>query len=56
MLVHAGQVNLKRNLDFLPSSRNGQLLDASIAALTSRTAPAEKLVALSAEMSQGPSH
>ena len=54
MLVHAGQVQLKRNLDFLPSSRtHGHVLQAPVAAACSSQglALAEKLITLSVNMS-----
>ena len=56
MLVHAGQVKLKRNLDFLPSSRTqGHVLEAPVAAAcrssSREPALAGKLIALSQKIS-----
>ena len=56
MLVHAGQVKLKRNLDFLPSSRTqGHVLQAPVAAAcpspSYESIVAEKLITLSTKIS-----
>ena len=43
MLVQAGQVKLKRNLDFLANGRaDGRLLDAPIIAICSTPEPADE--------------
>ena len=54
MLVHAGQVKLKRNLDFLPSSKtHGHVLDVPVIAScpVPEYAAAEKLMSGPAELS-----
>ncbi len=58
MLVHAGQAKLKRNLDFLPSSRTqGHVLQAPVAAACPSPSYgptiAEKLITVSAKISPG---
>jgi hypothetical protein len=54
MLVHAGQVKLKRNLDYLPSNKtHGHVLDAPIIATcpASTYAGAEKVISGPSELS-----